>query len=136
MDDETAADTLEEVSERRQVQILKEMESGRAADILEEMSPDDAADVLADLPPSKAAELLSLMEEKESQEVRELLSYPEDSAGGIMTTEYICLPESMKVNEAIERLREQAQTVENIYYLYVVLGAQEELVGTISLRSC
>jgi len=135
MDDETAADTLEEVSERRQAQILREMDSARAADILEEMGPNDAADVLADLPASKAAELLSLMEEEESQEVRELLSYPEDSAGGIMTTEYISLPETLTVREAMDRLREAARAVDNVYCVYVVDRPEEEhLIGSISLR--
>ncbi len=135
MDDETAADTLEEVSSRRQVQILREMESSRAADILEEMGPDEAADVLADMPAKKAAELLSLMEEEESQEVRELLAYPEDSAGGIMTTEYISLPESLSVGEALEQFREQARAVDNVYYVYVVDRPEvERLIGTISLR--
>ncbi len=135
MDDETAADTLEEVSSRRQVQILREMESSRAADILEEMGPDEAADVLADMPAKKAAELLSLMEEEESQEVRELLAYPEDSAGGIMTTEYISLPESLAIGEALEQFRERAQAVDNVYYVYVVDRPEvERLIGTISLR--
>lgn len=135
MDDETAADTLEEVSSRRQVQILREMDSSRAADILEEMAPDEAADVLADMPAPKAAELLSLMQEEESQEVMELLSYPEDSAGGIMTTEYICLPESLTVQEAMERLREEARGVDNVYCLHVIDDPESErLMGTISLR--
>jgi CBS domain-containing protein/sporulation protein YlmC with PRC-barrel domain len=135
MDDETAADTLEEVSSRRQVQILKEMESSRAADILEEMGPDEAADVLADLPAKKAAELLSLMKEEESQDVRELLAYPEDSAGGAMTTEYISLPEGLTVGEALEELRQRAREVDNVYYIYVVDRPDDErLIGTISLR--
>ncbi len=135
MDDETAADTLEEVSSRRQVQILREMESSRAAGILEEMGPDEAADVLADMPAKKAAELLSLMEEQESQDVRELLAYPEDSAGGIMTTEYISLPETLTVGEALEQLRERAQAVDNVYYVYVVdRPDMETLIGTVPLR--
>ncbi|MHB1161303.1 MAG: magnesium transporter MgtE N-terminal domain-containing protein [Chloroflexota bacterium] len=135
MDDETAADTLEEVSSRRQVQILRDMESSRAADILEEMGPDEAADVLADMPANKAAELLSLMEEEESQEVRELLAYPEDTAGGIMTTEYVSLQESLTVREAMEQLRERAQGVDSVYYVYVVDRPEVEgLIGTISLR--
>lgn len=135
MDDEVAADTLEEVSERRQVQILKEMESERAADILQEMGPNDAADVLADMPAQKAAELLSLMEKKESKEVQELLAYPEESAGGIMTTEYVCLPEGLTVSEAMRKLRKMAQGVDNVYSLYVVDGPGEErLIGSLSLR--
>lgn len=135
MDDETAADTLEEVSSRRQAQILREIESEKAADILEEMGPNDAADVLADLPAKKAAELLSLMEEEESQDVRELLAYPEDTAGGIMTTEYVSLSESLTVREAMDQLRVLAQEVEDVYYLYVVNNPEDErLVGVISLR--
>lgn len=135
MDDETAADTLEEVSERRQVQILKEIESEKAADILEEMGPNDAADVLGDLPATKAAELLSLMKEQESQEVRELLAYAEDTAGGIMTTEYISMPENLTVRQAMARLREAAREVENVYSVYVVDSPEgERLVGVISLR--
>jgi magnesium transporter len=135
MDDEEAADALEEVSARRQVQILRDIDSERAADILEEMAPNDAADLLADLPAAKAAELLSLMETEESLEVRELLAYPEDSAGGIMTTEYLSMPESLTVRDAMRRLRRAAKVVENVYYIYVVNNPEEErLIGTISLR--
>ena len=135
MDDETAADTLEEVSARRQAQILREIDSSKAADILEEMGPNDAADVLADLPATKAQELLSLMEEEESQEVKELLAYPEESAGGIMTTEYVSLPESLTVQDAMERLREAARGVDHVYSVYVIDRPEEErLIGTVSLR--
>jgi len=135
MDDETAADTLEEVSSRRQVQILGDMDSSRAADILEEMGPDEAADVLGDMPAKKAAELLSLMDEDESQDVKELLAYPENTAGGIMTTEYISLPESLTVQDAMERLREAAREVDYVYSLYVVDHPEEEhLIGTLTLR--
>ena len=135
MDDETAADTLEEVSARRQVQILRDIDSSKAADILEEMGPDEAADVLGDMPASEAAELLSLMEEEESQEVKELLTYPDDTAGGIMTTEYIVLPETLMAKDAMKALRKAAKEVENVYTLYVVDNLEEEhLVGTISLR--
>ncbi len=135
MDDETAADTLEEVSSRRQIQILRDMDSARAADILEEMGPDEAADVLGDMPAKEAAELLSLMDEDESQDVKELLAYPEDTAGGIMTTEYISLPESLTVQEATEKLREAAREVDYVYSLYIVDSPEEEhLIGTLTLR--
>ncbi|HEX9017191.1 MAG TPA: CBS domain-containing protein [Chloroflexota bacterium] len=135
MDDETAADTLEEVSARRQVQILRDIDSSKAADILEEMGPDEAADVLGDMPAHEAAELLSLMEEEESQDVKELLTYPDDTAGGIMTTEYISLPEALTAREAMKTLRKTAREVENVYTLYVVDNPEDEhLVGTISLR--
>ncbi|MCL4533867.1 MAG: CBS domain-containing protein [Bacteroidetes bacterium] len=135
MDDETAADTLEEVSSRRQIQILRDMDSARAADILEEMGPDEAADVLGDMPAKEAAKLLSLMDEDESQDVKELLAYPEDTAGGIMTTEYISLLGSLTVQEATERLRDLAREVDYVYSLYVVDRPEEErLIGTLTLR--
>ena len=90
LDDESAADTLEEVSPERQVSLLEGMDSQRAAEILDEMSPDDAADVLADLPEEKAEELLDLMEPEESDDGRKLLKYPENTAGGIYDNN-ICL---------------------------------------------
>src|SRR5882724_535004 len=81
LDDETAADALEEMSPERQANIIGGMDQERAADILEEMEPDDAADLLGELPEEKATELLGLMDKEESEEVRELLSYREDTAG-------------------------------------------------------
>ena len=67
------------------------MESQRAAELLDEMSPDDAGDVLADLPEEKAEELLNLMGPEESDDLRKLLKYSENTAGGIMTTEFAYL---------------------------------------------
>jgi CBS domain-containing protein len=136
LDDETAAETLEEMPAERQAQILGDMDEERAADILEWMSPDEAADVLGDLPEEKAEELLGLMEGEEQADVAELLPYEDDTAGGLMTTEFVTLPRSLTVSEALARLREMAETPNMIYYLYVV---EEEnswnLVGVIALRS-
>jgi len=70
------------------------------------MDPDDAADVLADLSNERAEQLLGLMEPEEAEEVRELLGYPEESAGGIMTTEYLTLPPDVSVEEALRRVRD------------------------------
>jgi CBS domain-containing protein len=136
LDDETAAETLEEMPAERQAQILGDMDEERAADILEWMSPDEAADVLGDLPEEKAEELLGLMEGEEQADVAELLPYEDDTAGGLMTTEFVTLPRALTVSEALARLREMAETPNMIYYLYVV---EEEnswnLVGVIALRS-
>ena len=88
LDEEVAADALEEISPERQVTIFEEMESKRAADLLEEMSPDDAADLIGDLSNDRAKELLDLMDPEEAKDVEHLLKYPEDTAGGIMTTEF------------------------------------------------
>ncbi len=128
LDDETAADTLEELDDERQADILGQMDSARAADILEEMAPDDAADVLADLSDAKQEELLSLMEPEESEEVRELLEYHEDTAGGMMTTDYVALPVGLTAGEALAYLAGMEEQPDFVYYLYVV--AHDEAAPT------
>jgi magnesium transporter len=136
LDDETAAETLEEMPSERQARIIGDMDEERAADILEWMSPDEAADVLGDLPEEKAEELLGLMDDEEQADVAELLPYEDDTAGGLMTTEFVTLPRELTVGEALARLREMAETPNMIYYLYVVEGeGLWRLVGVIALRS-
>lgn len=136
LDNETAAETLEEMPAESQARILGDMDEERAADILEWMSPDEAADVLGDLPEEKAEELLGLMEDEEQAEVAELLPYADDTAGGLMTTEFVSVPRELTVGEALARLRELAETPNMIYYLYVVEAESSwKLVGVIALRS-
>ena len=124
---------IEEMEADTQVEVLEDLEPARAADILEEMSPDDAADLVADLSDETRREVLALMETDEAEEVRELLGYPEDSAGGIMTTEFIAVPATLTTAQTIERLRELEPDAETIYYLYVTDDAGR-LVGVLSLR--
>ncbi|MEO7538935.1 MAG: CBS domain-containing protein [Pyrinomonadaceae bacterium] len=136
LDDEIAADTLEEMSTEAQARILEDMDEERAADLLEEMSPDDAVDVLGEMDDEKAQELFDLMEVDERADVAELMHFEHDTAGGLMTTEFIVFPRDLSVGETIARLREMAETPNMIYYLYVV--EQEDswkLCGLISLRS-
>ncbi|CAN5822058.1 CBS domain-containing protein [soil metagenome] len=136
LDDETAAETLEEMPAERQARILGDMDEERAADILEWMSPDEAADVLGDLPEDKAEELLGLMQDEEQADVAELLPYEDDTAGGLMTTEFVTLPRELTVGKALARLREMAETPNMIYYLYVVESEGSwQLSGIIALRS-
>jgi magnesium transporter len=136
LDDETAAETLEEMPAAQQARILGDMDEERAADILEWMSPDEAADVLGDLPEEKAEELLGLMEGEEQADVAELLPYEDDTAGGLMTTEFVTLPRELTVGAAVARLREMAETPNMIYYLYVVEAEDSwQLIGVIALRS-
>jgi magnesium transporter len=133
LDDEAAADAIEEMEPDTQVEVLEDLEPARAADILEEMSPDDAADLVADLSESARDEILALMERDEAAEVRELLGYPEDTAGGIMTTEFVSVPETLTAAETIDRLRELEPDAETIYYVYVT-DDDGRLVGVLSLR--
>src|SRR5215210_106481 len=136
LDDETAAETLEEMHAEDPARIIGDMEEERAADILEHMSPDEAADVLGDLPDHIAEDLLERMEQEEKEEVQELLPYDDDEAGGLMTTEFVALPRHLTAGEALARLREMAQTPNMIYYLYVVEEeASWKLCGVIALRS-
>ena len=136
LDNETAAETLEEMPAEHQARILGDMDQERAADILEWMSPDEAADVLGDLPEEKAEELLGLMDDEEQADVAELLPYEDDTAGGLMTTEFVTLPRELTVGEALARLREMAETPNMIYYLYVVEAENSwRLLGVIALRS-
>ncbi|MGI9056799.1 MAG: magnesium transporter MgtE N-terminal domain-containing protein [Pyrinomonadaceae bacterium] len=136
LDDEVAADTLEEMSTEAQARILEDMDEERAADILEEMSPDDAVDVLGEMDEGKAQELFDLMEDDEKADVAELMSFEHDTAGGLMTTEFVTFPKNLTVAGAIARLREMAETPNMIYYLYVVEEESSwKLVGLITLRT-
>ena len=133
LDDEAVADAIEEMEPDTQVEVLEDLAPERAADILEEMSPDDAADLVADLSDETRDEILALMESEEKAEVQELLAYPEDTAGGIMTTEFVAVPADLTAAETIDRLRELEPDAETIYYVYVV-DDEERLVGVLSLR--
>ena len=133
LEDEVAADTLEEMHPAYQASLLSELPDEKAADLLEDVSPDDAADLLADLPKRRATRLLALMDHDKATEIRELLSYPENSAGGIMTTEFARVPPEVTAAEAIELLRDQEPEVETVYYIYVI-DKRERLLGVISLR--
>ena len=133
LDDEAAADVFEEMEPETQVEVLEDLDPERAADILEEMSPDDAADLVADLSDESREEILALMEKDEAEELGELLAYPEDTAGGMMTTEFVALPASLTCAQAIDRLRELEPDAETIYYVYVT-DDEDRLVGVLSLR--
>jgi CBS domain-containing protein/sporulation protein YlmC with PRC-barrel domain len=133
LDDERAADVLEELTAEDQVDLLEALPPERAADILEEMGPDEAADLVADLPEERQEQLLSLMEPEEASDVRELLAYNEETAGGLMTTDFITVAPDQAAGEVIDMLRRLAPPADQIYYLYVT-DADGILLGTITLR--
>ncbi len=133
LDDETLADTLEEVEPDFQASLVEQLPNERIADVLEEMSPDEAADLLAELPEDRSEQLLNLMEKDEAEDVRKLLTFPEESAGGIMNTEFVSLPVNLTAGQAISRIRETANEAETIYYIYVTDEA-DHLLGVFSLR--
>jgi Mg/Co/Ni transporter MgtE len=89
--------------------------------------------VLGDLPADKAKEILDHIEKEEAEDIQELLGHEEDTAGGLMTNEFIAYPSGSTVREAIDKFREDAREIDTVYYLYVVDEA-EKLVGVVSLR--
>ncbi len=137
LDNETAADTMEEIDTERQRHILENIQADRAADILQAMEPDEAADLLAQLPEERAQELLGLMTPEESEDVQELLAYEEDTAGGLMTTNYIVLNATKSVAEALDAVRSYIQE-KDVRAAYVYCVADEtadefSLLGVVSL---
>jgi magnesium transporter len=136
LENEIAADTFEEVDTERQAQILERLQSERAADILEAMGPDEAADLLARLPEERAQELLRLMTPEESEDVQDLLAYAADSAGGLMTTDYLALNDSRTAREALEAVRASIQEDIRAAYVYCVPDETQDekpLLGVVSL---
>ncbi len=135
LDNETIADTMQEIEPELQATILSTLPPERAADVLEEMDPDEAADVLADMQPIQRAELLDLMEDEEAGDLEKLLSYPENTAGGVMTTEFATIPPVDTTDDALRYLRNSHDALEDeaLYYVYVVNDAQK-LLGVVSLR--
>src|SRR5579871_2422338 len=112
IDSEVAAETLSEVDPDVQASILESLETETAADIVEEMSPDHAADALAELEEETSEEILEEMESEPKSEVQELLEYEEDTAGGMMNTEYVALKEDATVADALVALRDHEELLE------------------------
>jgi magnesium transporter len=126
------ARVFEHLEPRDQKPLLAALGTPRAKQLLGEMYSDDIADFVGELHPEQAKAVLSLMPHKDAQEIRELLVYPESSAGGLMIKEYLALEQERTVDEAIATIRANAASNESVYYVYVT--AQHRLVGIVSLR--
>lgn len=133
VDEELAGEALHEVPDEVRDKILKEMDKEMISDILEEMPPDEAADILGDMPEEKSEELLSLMEKEDADEVKDLLNYEEDTAGGLMTTEFLDFTPEMTIDETMTDIRLLVPDVEFIYYIYVV-DDEDHLLGVVTLK--
>jgi len=134
LSEKTAAEALHELEPMIGAMLLSTVDTKKALNILEKMPVDEAADLLGDLPPEKTEEFLRLIKVKKAAEIRKLLTHHDETAGGLMTTEFITLPQNLTIEQTINRLREQAPNAETIYYLYVVDEA-ERLMGVLSLRN-
>ncbi len=130
IDSEVAADALSEVDPKMQARILESLDAEKAADIIEEMAPDEAADVLAELEEETSEEILEEMETGTKSEVRELLEFEEDTAGGLMTTEYVTLHEQATVTDGIAALKGNEELLETLNTLFLI-DADGRLVGAV-----
>ena len=133
MDEDVAADTMQEMEPEALLAVVNELPDEQASNLISEMDPDAGADLLADLPDERAQALLARMEPAEAADLRKLLAYPEDSAGGLMTSEQVSIPAGISATEAAAIVREEGQEVASLYYVHV-LDPERRLVGVLSLR--
>lgn len=134
LDDAQATEAISEMEDEYQADFIEDLDEARAAGLLGQMDPDDAADIVRDLPYEKAETLLRLMGVEDATEVRRLLGYKDGTAGGMMTTQFVAVPETYTVGETIEVLRELDEDHPTVHYVYVLDG-YEKLVGVLSLRT-
>jgi sporulation protein YlmC with PRC-barrel domain/CBS domain-containing protein len=133
IDSEVAADTLSEVEDpKMQASILEALEPEKAADIVEEMAPDEAADVLSELEAGASEDILEEMDSEPKTEVRELLEFEEDTAGGLMNTEFVALHENASVDDALAALRGNEDLLDGLNALFLVDG-EERLIAAVPL---
>jgi CBS domain-containing protein/sporulation protein YlmC with PRC-barrel domain len=132
IDEEVAAEALEEIDPHIQVSIVESLDSNRAADIVEEMDPDAAADLLGDLSEARSGAILKEMQPEERLEVTQLLEFGEHTAAGRMTTEFIALSETAVVDDAIEALKTFEGSREALATIYLT-GPSNRLVGAVPL---
>ncbi len=133
LDPETAAQALSEAEPSVQAAVVEAIHVERAADLLEEMQPDEAADILGDLPEERSKAVLAAMEEEEAEEVRELLQFRDDSAGGLMTTDFFFARADWTVGQALASLREVDSDLLGELDEVPVVEADESLVGVVPL---
>src|SRR2546427_5315814 len=122
LDEESAAEALAELDSRLTSQIVEKMAPERAADIIEEMEPDMAADVLGDLSPEVSQDVIEELQGEEAREVQALLSFDENSAGGMMTTDFVYVGETATRAEVVDWIREREVKVEQLDTIFVIDG--------------
>jgi len=132
LDEETAAQVLSEIPTRLQAALLESFPVGKAADIVEEMPPDEAADVLQEMPPETSAEVLADMGQEEAEDVRELLGFEENTAGALMTNEFVFVGDAATVEGAIAAIKNFEGPLESIHVVYLV-GSTAVLTGAVPL---
>lgn len=132
--DETVALVLSELDEASEWTFMERLSTSKIWQVLEAMSIDDAVDILGILSHEKQTRVLEHMEKAKSSKVQELLKYKKDTAGGIMTTEFLALEEGLSAGQAIEALREHARTKAQVLYAYVI-DKHRHLMGVLPIRN-
>ncbi len=131
--EEDAADALDDLDGQTKREMIAELETPEITGILEQMADDDLADLMAELGSEEAERVLGMLDQEDAAGVKQLLAYPEDTAGGIMTWDFFWVPEMYTVGKAMDHLRRQSRDVETVNYIYV-LGPARKLRGVLSLR--
>jgi len=133
IDSEVAADALTEVEDpKMQASILENLEPEKAADIMEEMAPDEAADILSEMKEETSEEILEEMDSEPKTDVRELLEFEDDTAGGLMNTEYVALHDNATVADAMAALKGNEDLLETLNTLFLI-DEEERLTAAIPL---
>jgi CBS domain-containing protein len=133
--DQTAADTLEVMSAERQLQVFEELDEEQALSLLTLIAPDVAADIVGRLHSNLASHYLSRLPKGQAKLIIELLRYPEDTVGGIMTNDILTAPAHITVEEARDTLRDRLKRPDFVYFIYVVDDERtKRLRGVITLR--
>lgn len=133
LEPELAAEVLDETGSEATRSLLRQLSAEQVGDLLDQMPMDDVLEILTEDVPERQEELLAAMEPEDAAEVRDLLQYPEHSAGRLMTQKYVRIPPHLTVAQALEHLRRVDDEVETVNDLYVLNGGSR-LVGVVSLR--
>lgn len=134
--DPLAADTLEAMLPERQLQVFEELDEDQAARILALMAPDNAADLVGRLNVEEMKSYLHKLPKQKSERIVDLLRYPEDTVGGIMTNDMVTAPRNLTIGEAREALREKLKEPDFVFYVYAVESEEsQKLSGLLSLRN-
>lgn len=132
---DVASEAISEMDpESHPEKLLEVLNSELVTNIVEELSYDDATDIVSQLSEEKREEILDNIDEEDATEIRKLLTYNEDTAGGLMSTEFIQINRAMNKRDALEEVAQQSEEIENFYAIYVV-DDSEQLVGTLSLKN-
>jgi len=127
------ADLIEELSKTEQLDVLNRLGIERSGEVLDEMDNDDLASLLDDLSPEKITQLLSGMKKEESKAVQDIMNYPPETAGRLMTNRFVWIRDYYTVKEAVTKLKSFTDYAETINYLYVI-DQYRKLVGVVSYR--